>query len=245
MKDRFLSQLLLSILPGLLVVSFAQAQQVVRNDFPNKDSAAKSCIVVYGAVKSPTRFELQRQVRLAEAIAAAGGLSGRAGKTVQLIHYGQDLKCDQWTDVTARVRIETFELTDLVSGNQDKNPYLQAGDMIVVSEGPVVYVVGSVVAPQSLPFRDGLTLARALAMTGGVTRNSNQKRVTIIRNRDENSTRMEITIDLNAIRKHRIEDPLLQPNDIVEVPERHGGDRFTPLGPIMFDSRQLPLRSIT
>src|SRR6266705_4635233 len=132
MKDRFLSRLILSVGLVALVASFAQAQQVVGDGFPSKDSPAKPCIVVYGAVKSPARFELQRRVRLAEAIAAAGGLSEWAGKTIQVVHYGLGLKCDQLADMSAKVGNEIFELADLLSGRQDTNPYLQAGDIIIV-----------------------------------------------------------------------------------------------------------------
>src|SRR5207244_3867538 len=94
MKDRFLSRLILSVGLGALVASFAQAQQVVGDSFPSKDSPAKRCIVVYGAVKSPARFELQRRVRLAEAIAAAGGLSDRAGKnrSTNSLRFGLEMR---------------------------------------------------------------------------------------------------------------------------------------------------------
>ena len=238
---------------GLLSTSSILAQQSASNNSQSADATAKPCLLVYGAVRSPSRFELQRPVRLAEAIEMAGGANDKASEVVQVIH-GPAFKCGQLQIqvgsgcIDCRLTMtppprDLYKLSELHAEDEKANPYLQPGDIIVVIEVPLVYVVGNVMSPQGVVVGSGLTLTQAIAMAGGMLPDSNTKKVRIIRTKPGNSTNQEIIVDLKAIKKQRAEDVVLQPFDIIDVPAKRGGD-ILHNGPVFFDTRQLPLRII-
>ena len=88
-----------------------------------------------------------------------------------------------------------------------------------------VYVIGQVVRPQGIPFKQPITVTQAIAMAGGVLPDSGRDRVRIYRNKTEDKTRMVILVDLKAITKRRAEDVFLQPYDIVEVLSKEASKR--------------------
>ena len=239
---------------GLLTTSSMLAQQTANNNSQSEDATTKPCVLVFGAVRSPSRFELQRPVRLAEGIEMAGGPNDKASETVHVIH-GSAFKCGQpQIQVGSRCidcdptmtppLMKRYKLAELHGEDEDVNPYLQPGDIVVVDEQAVVYVIGNVVSPQAVVVRQGLTLTQAIAMAGGVLPDTDTKRVRIIKSKKPgDSTNQEIIVDLKAIKKQRAEDVVLQPFDIIEVPAKRGGD-ILHNGPVFFDTRQLPLRII-
>gem|GEM_PF-5690007 len=84
-----------------------------------------------------------------------------------------------------------------------------------------------------------MTLLQAIEIAGGVLTNSKQKtgKIKISRRLSENE-RQEIIIDLNAILKGKVNDLILQPDDVVEVKFKERGSIFyTP-------SNKLPTRVI-
>ena len=90
----------------------------------------------------------------------------------------------------------------------------------IVSQVESVFIVGNVVNQRSLILRDSVTLTRAIAIAGGVNKRSELVKVGILRGLAKKQT--PIIFDLKAIIEHRIQDPLLQPGDIVEVSDEHG-----------------------
>lgn len=231
MRNRLLLVTVAVVGLGLLTASSIKAQQSTNKNSQSEDSFAKPCILVHGAVRSPARFELQRRVRLAEAIEMAGGANENAIETIQVTH-AQTLNCEQRNGQVVSgcidCRLDTmqpppamsfYKLSELHSQDEKANPYLRSGDIVMVVEAPPVYVVGSVVAPQTLHLGAKMTLTQAIAMVGGVLRDSNIKKVRIFRSNSD-STVAIIRVDLNAINKHRSEDLILQPYDIIEVPAK-------------------------
>ena len=238
---------------ALLTTSSILAQSA-NNNSQSEDATTKPCVLVFGAVRSPSRFELQRPVRLAEGIEMAGGPNDKASETVHVIH-GSAFKCGQpQIQVGSRCidcdptmtppLMKRYKLAELHGEDEDVNPYLQPGDIVVVDEQAVVYVIGNVVSPQAVVVRQGLTLTQAIAMAGGMLPDSNTKRVRIIRTKPGNSTNQEIIVDLKAIKKQRAEDVVLQPFDIIDVTAKRKEHRRPLVGPVIFDTRQLPLRVI-
>jgi polysaccharide export outer membrane protein len=205
-------------------------------------------VAIIGAVRTPGRFELQRSVRLNELIASAGGVAESAGKVVQLTHMRSAEGCPN-SDVDRTQSpdkiLDLFPLVEVLKGEEKSNPYLQAGDIVVVPEMDLVYVIGSVVNPQAIYLKERLTLSQAIARVGGVVRDSRTDKVKIYRQTPGSSNRTQIIVDLKAISKHRAEDPVLEPYDIIEVP-KHGGDGHKVPGPVLVVDLfgQLPLRII-
>lgn len=96
---------------------------------------------------------------------------------------------------------------------------VRPGDIVLVTEAEPVYITGSVVAPQGIFLRDQLTLSRALAMVGGVKKEAKISDVQIRRQRPGATDQEVIHVDYAAIRKNQKPDFVLEPFDIIEVPE--------------------------
>lgn len=192
-------------------------------------------VAIIGAVRTPGRFELHRNLTLKELIACAGGLVQRAGRAVQIVHMGAAKGCPNATDPNSEWAppgiLEIFTSADVLRGEEKSNPFVHAGDIVVVLELDPVYIISGVLSPQAIFLKETLTLTQAIAIAGGVTHDSKTEKIRIFRRTLGSSARTDITVNLKAIRKRRAEDPVLQPFDIVEVPvkhERHG----IPLGPV-------------
>jgi polysaccharide export outer membrane protein len=200
---------------------------------PNAESPRK-CVAVLGAVNAPARFELKRRTRLLEVVAFAGGFTNRVGSTIRIMSTGADCvtapgdpnvphvpvpaKAPSSTDLKVRF----YRIEELNTDDEIKNPYLEPGDIVVVTEVESAYITGAVIRPLQISLKHPVTLTQALTMAGGLVRAARTDSVRIIRQTTNPRERLEIKLDLNKIRKHREQDLVLQPNDIVEVPFKYG-----------------------
>ena len=130
---------------------------------------------VFGAVRQPSRLQMQRKVRLNELMAASGGFTERAAGTIQILHT-EPVMCPAPGEEAEAAPLDGTKLplslvmiSDLRAGKLDANPVIRPGDFILVTEAEPVYITGSVVSPQGVFMREKLTLGRALAMVGGAT----------------------------------------------------------------------------
>ena len=211
--------------------SMAQGQQEGQNA-----ASSRECVAVIGAVNMPGRFELKRRVRLSEVLAFAGGPKKNAGATVQVISTAA--KCPQETrDVNAPAstsNVQTYQIEDLLGHtkppNQEAlNRYLEAGDLVVVSEAESAYIIGAVLQPQQIVLRRPVTLTQAIAIAGGLKKDAKVEKVRILRHQRGSAERLELFVNLNAIRKKRSEDIVLQADDIVEVLDLSSHGPWLPL----------------
>lgn len=186
---------------------------------------------VFGAVRQPTRVQMQRKVRLNELMAASGGFTERASGTIQILHT-EPVMCPQPGEEPdaspidgTKMPLQLVKIADLRVGKPQANPVIRPGDYILVTEAEPVYITGSVIAPQGIFLRDQLTLSRALAMVGGVRKEAKTSDVRIYRQKPGATDQQLIRVDYGAIRKNQKPDFFLEPFDIVEVPE---AGLFTP-----------------
>jgi polysaccharide export outer membrane protein len=180
---------------------------------------------VFGAVRQPTRVQMQRKVRLNELMVVSGGFTERASGTIQIFHT-EPLMCPQPGEEALALPIdqtkapfEVIKISELRSGKGQANPIVRPGDIVLVTEAEPVYITGSVVAPQGIFLRDQLTISRALAMVGGVKKEAKISDVRIYRQKPGATDQEMIRIDYGAIKKNQKPDFFLQAFDIVEVPE--------------------------
>ena len=180
---------------------------------------------VGGAVRAPSRLVMVRKVRLNELIAAAGGITERASGTIQILHT-EPVMCPEPGDEAAAkpfdpatVPLEVVKLQDLKAGKIEANPIIRPGDYIMVTEAEPIYITGSVQSPGGVYMRDQLTLSLALAMVGGVRREAKTSSIRIYRQTPGSKQQEVIKVDLSAIKKNQIPDPLMQAYDVVEVGE--------------------------
>ncbi len=206
-------------------------------------------VSVLGAVRTPSRFQLQRRVRLLELISHSGGPSDAAGRTIQVVHTATPSICG--TSSVAEVDdsetnvLDNYKLDETLKGEMAANPYVRPGDVISVSEAEQAFVVGNVLRPQAISLKEPITVSRAVAMSGGTMPDTKSDRVRIVRQPPGTAARTEIIVDLKAIDKQKAEDIVLQAGDIVDVPTSGAKRLFRSLvGAVVPSVAQLPTRII-
>lgn len=180
---------------------------------------------VFGAVRQPTRVQMMRKIRLNELMAASGGITERASGTIQILHT-EPVMCPapgEEADAApldgSKFPLLVVRISELRAGKPEANPVIRPGDYILVTEAEPVYITGSVVSPQGVYMREQLTLGRALAMVGGAKKEAKTSDVRILRQKPGSPEQETIHVDYSAIKKNQKPDVLLQPYDIIEVPE--------------------------
>jgi len=210
-------------------------------------------VAVIGAVLKPTRFQLQRRVRLLQLIALTDGLKDKAGRNINIIHDPSAFTCDQptLTQTTAAigdgsVKLSTYYLRDLLNGDEKANPYVMPGDIITIPDADEFYVVGNVLRPSPFFLKDQVTLSQAIAMAGGTLPASKLDKIKLVRVSGNSGKREEAYYDLKAIQKKKAPDIVLQAGDIIEVNTSTGSliarDIIRGLGGVAL---QAPLRAVT
>jgi polysaccharide export outer membrane protein len=188
-------------------------------------------VSVIGAIVHPSRFQLQRRVRLLELIANAGGPAPNAGSNVFVIHNPDQGVCDSvdkpsdesgsaaTSEVadTGKPIFSTYKLKELMQGAPDANKFVSPGDIVSIPEADKIYVTGQVIRPGALPLQGGLTLLSAIAQAGGFESEADKKNVKLIRPGPDGK-RQEQEVNAEDIEKHKADDPLLLPNDLIQVP---------------------------
>jgi polysaccharide export outer membrane protein len=190
-------------------------------------------VAIMGAVNSPGRFQLQRRIRLLELLSFAGGPTAKAGRVVQITSSPKFIDCEVMTGEdpipstgeTQEATTAVYNLRDALQGKEGANPYLRAGDIVKVPDAELVFVVGNVTTPSAIALNERITVTRAIAVAGGVLPNTKKSQVRILRDDPATQTKSEILVDLKAISKHQVPDPVLEAGDILEVPTVTGFQR--------------------
>ena len=230
------------------------------------DRSNRPLSILYGAVKTPQRFQIKRPFYLNELIIVAGGLTERASGEIQIFRQ-KNLSCRQPSNVESSATAGSGEnqgtfvkasqdngsdyinirVSDLLTGKKEANPQILSGDIVTILEAESIYVIGGVANPKQISSRTQTTLSRAVAGAGGIIKNADAKKITIYR-RAVGETKI-IEADLEKIKAGTAEDLVLRAFDIVEVRQTGNAKRaFPPVLKIAeADERKtanLPLRII-
>ena len=180
---------------------------------------------VFGAVRTPTRVEMKRKVRLNEAMAVAGGFTERAAGTIQILHT-EPLMCPEPGEEAeaapidgTKIPLHIVKISDLRSGKGEANPVIRPGDYVLVTEAEPVYITGAVNSPGGIYLREQLTLSLALAMVGGARKEAKLNEVRVYRQVPGSTKQDVLSVDVAAIKKKQQPDFVLQPYDVIEVSE--------------------------
>lgn len=103
------------------------------------------------------------------------------------------------------------------SGTGSSDPYIRPGDIVIVTEGLPIYITGGVLSPREVVWKDEMTLARALAMAGGVQRLAKSNEIHVYRQKVGKIGQDNLTFNYDAIKKGTAPDVLLQAYDIIDV----------------------------
>jgi len=179
---------------------------------------------VIGAVEKPGNFFTNRRLTLLELLSFAGGQDiEKAGSKIQVARVGGISGCKTNSNSETAENAEnegvtffSYNLDEVLKGKI--NPVMRPGDIVVVLEAEQAYVTGNVFKPQTIPLKQPVTLTQAIAAAGGTLPSTKKNEVRIVRQGTNNNLKQELTFDLKAIKDKKIPDPVLQANDIVEVP---------------------------
>lgn len=172
--------------------------------------------LVLGSVKNPASYPLQAQERVLDAISKAGGLEfEKTGKK------GMIIRTENPNTTNERKIVINFDLMSLLKGkDQISNIFLFDKDVLYVPPAEHFYIIGQVKQPGSHPITDReITLVEAISMAGGFTSIAARNRTRIIRVENGVEKILEVQVDSITDAGRKIQDVVIQPNDIIFVPE--------------------------
>jgi len=192
-------------------------------------------VSVVGAVKKPGVFQVRGTKTVLEMLSMAEGLSDDAGDLVLVmrgagLQFGSDSTHDNNSDSAVpanpadndTIKINLKDL--LESGDQRYNVPVYPGDIVKVTRGGIVYVIGEVKKPGGFVLKSdqNMSVLKAIALAEGLTSTSAKSRTKIIRTDEHSGKRVEFPIDLGKVLAGKAPDTPLKPADIVFVPNSSG-----------------------
>ena len=188
------------------------------------DRSNRALAYVTGAVKTPHRFQITRAVSLAELIVLSGGITDAANGEINIFRppnvnclpEGPQPLVRDASLRNAGTRI-SIKIADLLTGDPSANVQVVTGDIVTVTEASPVFIAGDVISPRRMNLTPDLTLSRAVSAAGGASRSYKGQKARIHR---RGSAAGPLEYDLGEILGKKIEDPKLQPYDVVEVDQK-------------------------
>jgi protein involved in polysaccharide export with SLBB domain len=159
-------------------------------------------------------------MHLLELLSFAGGPNKEAGSRVLVARTGSTSDCKTQTDpsgVPENISVVSFKLKEILEGKSTL--VMQPGDVISVMPADVVFVYGNVNKQGQVKITEPITLTQAIASSEGLKPATKKSNVRVLRQRPGSMDRDEFIFDLNDIDKRKVNDPYLEPNDIVAVSE--------------------------
>jgi polysaccharide export outer membrane protein len=172
-------------------------------------------VAVSGAVKKPDTYEMLGEKTLLEMISMAGGLDKDLGREIIVFRQVED-------GSTQRLAVDLERL--VYDADPALNLPVSPGDIIYVPavEKVRIFVNGAVKNPNlyEIPRDEPVTVLKAVTIAGGTTDRASERRVQVIRT-NADGTRQTIDVDLRKVKRGKAEDPVLQRDDLVLVPESY------------------------
>lgn len=165
-------------------------------------------VSVLGEVARPGVYPYTLHHRLLDLISAASGLSGNAGRLVNVFHRDDPN--------TPHPVVLDPGGTDAAA---DHNPELAPGDTVQVSRAGLVFVIGDVVRPGGFPVdpAQGLTVVQALSLAWGPSQNAASGKALLIR--EQKGGRTLTTLNLRRMIHGQDPDLPIHDRDILFVPD--------------------------
>jgi polysaccharide biosynthesis/export protein len=186
-------------------------------------------ITVIGAVRNPMVLQALRSTTLLQALSQAGGITDEAGSTVIVARTGAEVfEAADAVDAPPPAAPQSFtiNLSDILeSGDPRFNIPLIGGDVVSVPRAGIIYVVGAVNRPGGFLLQndlDRMTMLKMLSLAGGTTSTAKMRDAVILRKNLDTGKRDQVPVDLKKVMQLKTQDVLLQPNDILFVPDSAG-----------------------
>lgn len=180
--------------------------------------------MVLGSVITPGTQPLQAQERLMDALSKAGGVvTAKGGYSVaeKAGNKAMIIRTEKPGTANERKIVINLDLQALLSGkDQVANLLLKDKDVVYVPTAEYFYIIGQVKAPGSFAIPDKeITLVEAISMAGGFTPISARNRTRIIRVEGGVEKIIQVKVDAITEAGMKIKDVVIQPNDVIVVPE--------------------------
>lgn len=155
-------------------------------------------IEVLGAVQKPGVYYLDGRTTLRAVVTRAGGVkSDQSTGQIVVTRKGHD-----------PLRIPLGALEDVLGDYP-----LEAGDIVTIDEGRIVFVTGEVNKPGEFAFAEGITVSEAFIKAGGHTGVARLSGSYLLRDGEK------IQVNLRRILKGKDADMHLEPGDQLVIPE--------------------------
>jgi len=208
---------------GLTVKELSQAlEKALRRDYSSPSVNVTLREVhsrrawLLGRLNKPGLYPLSQPTTLLEGISQAGGLftSRFSGSTEELADLSNSF-------VLRDGKVLPVDLLALIKqGDMTQNIYLEDGDYVYLpsSLSQNVHVLGAVMQPQAIGYKDKINIVAAIAYAKGPSAAANLDKVLIIRG--SLSEPKVAVVDFKAILAGKATNVELRPFDIVWVPDR-------------------------
>jgi polysaccharide export outer membrane protein len=182
-------------------------------------------VVVSGAVAKPGAYEMIGPRTLLEIMGQAGGLSDRASDVIHVIRAqnaperAKALKAASMQSFAPGAETIVIDLRRLLmDGDMQLNLPIKNGDVIHAPFAHNAYVLGAVRKPGNVTVKEKLTVAQAIALSGGLDPMLASNNVTVVRF-DDNGQRINLKYNLKQLVQGEGSEPLVKQNDIIFVEE--------------------------
>jgi polysaccharide export outer membrane protein len=167
-------------------------------------------VFVLGEVHKPGTYPLTGRTDLLDIISQSGGPTSEAGFELMIIRPKNPIIKRNPTLPQEAEEIEkiTIDLYKLLNGDINQNILLKEWDTVYVPKKTYFYVYGEVMKPGRYDLEKETTVLKGITMAGGLTEKASKWRIKIIRTND--GKKIEIKAKM---------DQLLEPEDIISVPE--------------------------
>lgn len=141
---------------------------------------ASRYVTLLGAVGSTGLQPVDREYRLSEIIARAGGIRPDGADYVTLTR--------------ANGEQHNYDFEKLASGGPEDDPLVHPGDKIYVPEADLYYIYGQINQPGQFPIKGDMTVRNVIARSGGVTPSGSVKRIKLFRNGEEQKVDLDMKV---------------------------------------------------
>ncbi|MBW1800174.1 MAG: polysaccharide biosynthesis/export family protein [Deltaproteobacteria bacterium] len=172
--------------------------------------------LVLGSVKNPGSYSLRAEERVLDAISKAEGIdSEQAGRK------GMIIRTEEPNTPNERKIVINLDIQGLLKGqDQVSNIFLVDKDVVYIPTAEHFYIIGQVQQPGSFQLIDrDITLVEAISKAGGFTPIAARNKTRIIRVEDGVQKMIEVKVDAITDAGKKIQDVVIQPNDVIVVPE--------------------------
>jgi len=191
-----------------------------------------------GLFQRPGIYPLGGRRTLVEMLSSIGGLQPNASRHIKVTRraeYGTIALPNAVDDPEKKISWVEISMGSLRENiNPAEDIVLQPYDVISVERAELVYINGEVgkVGGIELGERDSVSMAQALTMAGGFSRDANRGKVRILRPILNTDRRAAIDVDANRVLEGKENDVPLLPNDVLFVPRSYSRTMLTVLGTV-------------